>query len=77
MAENQQIKNLTNKRKYDKIIIEKRKGDKKMTNLEIVNEMVKIGYIIPKGVTAESMANSFSKSFLETMLAHLQEWKEG
>lgn len=48
-----------------------------MTNLEIVNEMIKIGYIIPKGVTAESMANSFSKSFLETMLAHLQEWKEG
>lgn len=48
-----------------------------MTNLEIVNEMVKIGYIIPQGVTAEEMANNFSKSFLETMLTHLIEWKEG
>ena len=48
-----------------------------MSNLEIVNEMIKLGYIIPEGVTAESMANNFSKSFLEIMLAHLIEWKNG
>ena len=48
-----------------------------MTKLKIVNEMARIGQIIPKGGTAESMANNFSKSFLETMLAHWQEWKEG
>lgn len=47
------------------------------TKMNIIDELLSLGYHIPNGQSKEDFANAFTESMLMTILANMREWKKG
>lgn len=47
------------------------------TKMNIIEELLSLGYQIPGGQTKEQFANAFTESMLMTILANVKAWKKG
>ena len=47
------------------------------TKMNIIDELLSLGYHIPGGQSKEDFANAFTESMLMTILANMREWKKG
>ena len=45
--------------------------------MNIIEELLSLGYQIPGGQTKEQFANAFTESMLMTILANVKAWKKG